>query len=171
MLIRDLLNQGTPSFSFEFFPPKTDEAFDGLVETIRELQKLHPTFVSVCNSGSGRRRDPGILLLGALDHLLPGAPAGLVAALRKPVHHIAVGDGDRSGGRRRFADVERTRRHMHSAGFCRCWKHELFPFARSPNRARLRTGVELLLTVDIIASAVIGNPPAVPGNAVVSGVN
>ena len=58
MLIRDLLNQGTPSFSFEFFPPKTDEAFDTLVETIRELQKLHPTFVSVTYGagGSTRRR-------------------------------------------------------------------------------------------------------------------
>ena len=58
MLIKDLLNQGTPSFSFEFFPPKTDEAFDTLVETIRELQKLHPTFVSVTYGagGSTRRR-------------------------------------------------------------------------------------------------------------------
>ena len=58
MLIRDLLNQGTPSFSFEFFPPKTDEAFDTLMETIRELQKLHPTFVSVTYGagGSTRRR-------------------------------------------------------------------------------------------------------------------
>ena len=58
MLIRDLLNQGTPSFSFEFFPPKTDEGFDTLMETIRELQKLHPTFVSVTYGagGSTRRR-------------------------------------------------------------------------------------------------------------------
>ena len=58
MLIKDLLNQGTPSFSFEFFPPKTDEAFDTLMETIRELQKLHPTFVSVTYGagGSTRRR-------------------------------------------------------------------------------------------------------------------
>ena len=58
MLIRDLLNQGTPSFSFEFFPPKTDEGFDRLMETIRELQKLHPTFVSVTYGagGSTRRR-------------------------------------------------------------------------------------------------------------------
>ena len=58
MFIKDLLNQGTPSFSFEFFPPKTDEAFDALMETIRELQKLHPTFVSVTYGagGSTRRR-------------------------------------------------------------------------------------------------------------------
>lgn len=58
MFIRDLLDQGTPSFSFEFFPPKTDEAFDALVETISELQKLHPTFVSVTYGagGSTRRR-------------------------------------------------------------------------------------------------------------------
>ena len=56
MLIKDLLNQGTPSFSFEFFPPKTDEAFDTLMETIRELQKLHPTFVSVTYGAGGNTR-------------------------------------------------------------------------------------------------------------------
>ena len=47
MFIKDLLQRETPSFSFEFFPPQTDEAFDALVDTIRDLQKLHPTFVSV----------------------------------------------------------------------------------------------------------------------------
>ena len=56
MLIKDLLNQGTPSFSFEFFPPKTDEGFDTLMETIRELQKLHPTFVSVTYGAGGNTR-------------------------------------------------------------------------------------------------------------------
>ena len=63
MFIRDLLSQGTLSFSFEFFPPKTDEAFDTLVETIRELQKLHPTFVSVTYGagGSTRRRTVDIV--------------------------------------------------------------------------------------------------------------
>ena len=62
MLIKDLLIQGTPSFSFEFFPPKTDEAFDTLMETIRELQKLHPAFVSVTYGAGGskprHRRSP-----------------------------------------------------------------------------------------------------------------
>lgn len=53
MFIKDLLQHETPSFSFEFFPPKTDEAFDALVDTIRELQKLHPTFVSVTHGAGG----------------------------------------------------------------------------------------------------------------------
>ena len=58
MFIRDLLSQGTPSFSFEFSPHKTDEAFDNLMGTIAELQKLQPTFVSVTygQNGSTRRR-------------------------------------------------------------------------------------------------------------------
>ena len=53
MFIRDLLAQDTPSFSFEFFPPKTDEAFDTLMGTIAELQKLQPTFVSVTYGAGG----------------------------------------------------------------------------------------------------------------------
>jgi methylenetetrahydrofolate reductase (NADPH) len=56
MFIKNLLDQGTPSFSFEFFPPKTDEAFDTLLGTIRELQKLQPTFVSVTYGAGGSTR-------------------------------------------------------------------------------------------------------------------
>ena len=58
MRIKDLLRHETHSFSFEFFPPKTDEAFDALLGTIRDLQKLQPTFVSVTYGagGSTRRR-------------------------------------------------------------------------------------------------------------------
>ena len=64
MFIKDLLRQETPSFSFEFFPPKTDEAFDALVDTIRRLQKLHPTFVSVTYGagGSTRRRTVDVVV-------------------------------------------------------------------------------------------------------------
>jgi len=53
MFIRDLLAQGIRSFSFEFFPPKTDEAFDTLMGTIAELQELKPTFVSVTYGAGG----------------------------------------------------------------------------------------------------------------------
>ncbi len=56
MFIKNLLDQRTPSFSFEFFPPKTDETFDTLLDTIRELQKLQSTFVSVTYGAGGSTR-------------------------------------------------------------------------------------------------------------------
>ncbi|MBQ3240649.1 MAG: methylenetetrahydrofolate reductase [Akkermansia sp.] len=47
----------TPSFSFEFFPPKTPEGAQSLTNTILELQNFHPSFVSVTyGAGGGSRR-------------------------------------------------------------------------------------------------------------------
>jgi len=44
--------QTEPTFSFEFFPPRTDDALAALLDTLRELEPLEPTFVSVtCRSG------------------------------------------------------------------------------------------------------------------------
>jgi methylenetetrahydrofolate reductase (NADPH) len=55
--IRDLLNEGQ-TFSFEFFPPKSDAEQAMLVKSLRELEPLAPTFVSVTYRGgrSSRRR-------------------------------------------------------------------------------------------------------------------
>jgi methylenetetrahydrofolate reductase (NADPH) len=55
--IDELLRAGQ-TFSFEFFPPKTDEEHLALVKTLFELQPLEPSFVSVTYRGgpSSRRR-------------------------------------------------------------------------------------------------------------------
>ena len=47
----------TPSFSFEFFPPKTQEGADNLVQTIVRLQDFHPSFVSVTYGAGGSSRE------------------------------------------------------------------------------------------------------------------
>jgi methylenetetrahydrofolate reductase (NADPH) len=60
MLIRDLLASRQPSISFEFFPPRTDEAAAQLEATIGELRGLHPTFVSVTWGAGGSTRDKTI---------------------------------------------------------------------------------------------------------------
>jgi methylenetetrahydrofolate reductase (NADPH) len=55
--VRSLLVAGKPSFSFEFFPPKTDEGERQLWQAIRELESLSPTFVSVTYGAGGSNRD------------------------------------------------------------------------------------------------------------------
>jgi methylenetetrahydrofolate reductase (NADPH) len=55
--IRDLLAAGKRSFSFEFFPPKDAEGEHQLWTTIRELEHLSPTFVSVTYGAGGSTRD------------------------------------------------------------------------------------------------------------------
>jgi methylenetetrahydrofolate reductase (NADPH) len=54
--ISELLAAG-PTFSFEFFPPKTDEAARTLEKTISELEELHPSFVSVTYGAGGSTRE------------------------------------------------------------------------------------------------------------------
>jgi methylenetetrahydrofolate reductase (NADPH) len=56
-LIRDLLTEGERSFSFEFFPPKDDKGAEQLWRALRELEGLHPTFVSVTYGAGGSTRD------------------------------------------------------------------------------------------------------------------
>jgi len=53
--ISDLLAQG-PTYSFEFFPPKNDQEQATLVRTLRELEPLAPSFVSVTYRGGRESR-------------------------------------------------------------------------------------------------------------------
>ena len=46
-----------PSFSFEFFPPKTPEGAKALLGTIVTLQEFHPSFVSVTYGAGGGSRE------------------------------------------------------------------------------------------------------------------
>ena len=54
--ITDLLAAGR-TFSFEFFPPKTDAAQLSLGRTIAELEGLNPAFVSVTYGAGGSTRE------------------------------------------------------------------------------------------------------------------
>ncbi len=56
MRIKDLLARQRPAFSFEFFPPKTDEGFVQLFHTLQALEPLRPAFVSVTFGAGGSTR-------------------------------------------------------------------------------------------------------------------
>ena len=55
--VTDLLGAGDRLFSFEFFPAKTAEGERQLWQAIRELESLHPAFVSVTYGAGGSTRD------------------------------------------------------------------------------------------------------------------
>jgi len=57
MHIQDILKGSEPSFSFEFFPPKSDKAWDDLYEVIRDLSAHNPSFVSVTYGAGGSTRE------------------------------------------------------------------------------------------------------------------
>jgi methylenetetrahydrofolate reductase (NADPH) len=57
MHIQDIFQARPTTFSFEFFPPKTDKASDELFATIAQLQELQPSFVSVTYGAGGSTRE------------------------------------------------------------------------------------------------------------------
>lgn len=57
MKISQLLRQVNRSISFEFFPPKTKDGEEALFKTIKELEHINPTFVSVTYGAGGSTRD------------------------------------------------------------------------------------------------------------------
>lgn len=53
----DVISGGQRSFSFELFPPKTAEGEQALWQTVRAIEMLRPTFVSVTYGAGGSTRD------------------------------------------------------------------------------------------------------------------
>ncbi len=55
--VGDLIASGERSISFEFFPPKDEAGERQLWTTLRQLEALQPTFVSVTYGAGGSTRD------------------------------------------------------------------------------------------------------------------
>jgi methylenetetrahydrofolate reductase (NADPH) len=68
MKISELFGRGRPVFSFEFFPPKTDDAARGMLATVRDLaEMLAPDFVSVTYGAGGSTRGRTIELVSRMQ--------------------------------------------------------------------------------------------------------
>ena len=70
MRIADALASGKPSFSFEFFPPKTDDGESALFRTLEDLARLAPTYVSVTYGAGGSTRKKTVEWVGRIKREL-----------------------------------------------------------------------------------------------------
>ena len=89
--VGELLADGTPSYSFEFFPPKTDGGERVLWQALRELEALQPTFVSVTYGAGGSTRDRTIRMTERIATETTLTPLGhltCVAGTRAEVRRV-----------------------------------------------------------------------------------
>ncbi|GAB2773581.1 methylenetetrahydrofolate reductase [NAD(P)H] [Amycolatopsis magusensis] len=64
--LREELASGRPSFSFEFFPPKTDVGERRFWDSVRRVESLAPTFVSVTYGAGGSSRERTVNMTEAI---------------------------------------------------------------------------------------------------------
>jgi methylenetetrahydrofolate reductase (NADPH) len=68
MRISEILGGSEPCFSFEFFPPKTEEGTAALFESVADLHRLNPGFVSVTYGAAGSTRDGTVEVTTRIQH-------------------------------------------------------------------------------------------------------
>src|SRR5262245_45687230 len=133
MHIRDILREHRTTFSFEFFPPKTDQGFEELFATIARLQELKPSFVSVTYGagGSTRERTHDLVVrihretdLTAVSHLTcvchtqPELEAILDRYAASGIHNVRALSGDLPRDRPDHDRSCRAFRHAERLGRC-----------------------------------------------------
>jgi len=86
-----VLRTGHRSFSFELFPPKTDDGERLLWQTVRELEAMQPTFVSLTYGAGGSTRDRTVRIAAELavhTTLTPVAHLTCVGASREDLRGV-----------------------------------------------------------------------------------
>ena len=83
--IKELLAKGGHSFSFEFFPPKTEAGERSLFQALRELEQLRPTFVSVTYGAGGSTRDTTVRITERIATETTLTPVGHLTAVNQSI--------------------------------------------------------------------------------------
>ena len=86
--IKDLLASGGQSFSFEFMPPKSAAEEQRLWLSIRQLEPLLPTFVSVTYGAGGSTRDRTVRVTGRIAEETTLTPVGHFTAVNHSVAEL-----------------------------------------------------------------------------------
>ena len=70
MRITDIFKKKNQTYSFEFFPPKTEAGFAHLIDTIKELKQFNPDYVSVTYGAMGTTQEKTIEITNKIQNEL-----------------------------------------------------------------------------------------------------
>jgi methylenetetrahydrofolate reductase (NADPH) len=90
-ILRFARERGEPVFSFEFFPPRSEEGFKALYQTVEALRPLAPAYVSVTYGAGGSTRATTVALVKRLkreSEIEPLAHVTCVGASRDQISAV-----------------------------------------------------------------------------------